>query len=83
MKNENLKRKLENTDDETLKRLIFTVASAAGMSADKAAGLVTNLPELRKRISKMDDVQLATMIASMGNEGAANMLKRLGFDNKK
>ena len=83
MKSDNLRRKLENTDDETLKRLIFTVASAAGMSAEKAAELVTNLPELRKKISKMDEVQLATALASMGNEGAANVLKRLGIDNKK
>ena len=83
MKNDSLKRKLESTDDETLKRLIFTVASAAGMSADKAAGLVKDLPELRKRIAKMDEGQLATLIASMGNEGSANMLKRLGIDNKK
>ena len=83
MKTESLKRKLETTDDETLKRLIFTVASAAGMSADKAAALVTDLPELRKRISKMDEGQFATLIASMGNGGAANLLKRMGIDNKK
>ena len=83
MKNDNLKRKLENTDDETMKRLIFTVASVAGMSADKAAELVANLPELRKKISKMDEGQLATLLASMGNEGAANVLKRLGIDQKK
>jgi flagellar motility protein MotE (MotC chaperone) len=53
------------------------------MSAAKAADLVTNLPELRKKISAMDEGQLATLLASMGNEGAANVLKRLGIDNRK
>ena len=83
MKNrESIKNKLQNTDDETLKQLILTVANASGISEDRKRSLINDIPKLRRLISETNDEQLSALIASMGIVNAAEALKKLNSDKK-
>ena len=83
MKNrESIKNKLQNTDDETLKQLILTVANASGLNEDRKRSLITDIPKLRRLLSETNDDQLSALIASMGIVNAADALRKLNSDKK-
>ena len=83
MKNrESIKNKLQNTDDETLKQLILTVANASGRTEDRKRSLINDIPTLRRLLSETNDDQLSALIASMGIVNAADALRKLNSDKK-
>ena len=83
MKNrESIKNKLQNTDDETLKQLILTVANASGLNEDRKRSLINDIPKLRRLLSETNDDQLSALIASMGIVNAADALRKLNSDKK-
>ncbi len=77
--NEFPKEKLLNLDDASLKNLIFEINSIAGGSTKKAEKLASDLPSLKKKISKMDQKDFQKLLSSLNkeeNKKAEEILKR-------
>lgn len=71
-----LKKQLERADDETLRKLILTVASASGVPQDKMHRITEDIPSLRKLLVSTDDDRFAELIASLGNGNISELLKK-------
>ena len=71
-----LKKQLERADDETLRKLILTVASASGVPQDKMNRITEDIPSLRKLLVSTDDDRFAELIASLGNGNISELLKK-------
>ena len=83
MKNrESIQKKLQSTDDETLKKMLLTLATASGMSEERKNALIADIPRIRHLLSETDDGQLSAMIAALGMGSAAEALKKLKCDEK-
>ena len=83
MKNrDNVKNKLQNTDDETLKRMLETIAAASGISEERKNAMLSELPKIRSLLNEAGDEKLSALIASMGIGSLSDALKRLNGDNK-
>lgn len=65
-KNNLLKTQLEAMDDEALRALVLSLATSAGVSAEKTSVLTNNIPALRKALSKMNDEQISALINTLG-----------------
>ena len=82
MKNrESLKKRLQNTDDETLKKLLITLASASGMREEQKNALISDIPRLRRLLNETDEEQISALISSIGANGAIDALKKLSAGN--
>ena len=78
MKNrESLKKRLQNTDDETLAKLITALSAASGISEEKKNALISDIPRLRRLLTETDEGQLSALMTSLGIESAADALKKL------
>ena len=83
MKNhESIRSRLQNADDETLKRMILTVASASGMSEENRNALIGDIPKLRRLLTETDEKKLNELISSMKAETVAEALKALSGRKK-
>ncbi|MBQ9117550.1 MAG: hypothetical protein IJY04_11060 [Clostridia bacterium] len=83
MKNrESLKKRLQNTDDETLAKLITALAAASGVSEEKKNALISDIPRLRRLLTETDEGQLSALMTSLGIESAADALKKLNGGNR-
>ena len=81
-KSESLKSKLRNTDDAILAKLITTLAAATGMSDERRNALIADIPRLRRLLESTDEVQLSSVISSMGVHSSAEVLKKLKDENE-
>lgn len=78
MKNrESLRTKLQNTDDETLKRMLSALAAASGMDEARKNAMLSDIPRLRRLLTESTDEQLSSLVSSMGTEGLAEALKKM------
>ena len=78
MKNrESLRTKLQNTDDETLKRMLSALAAASGMDEARKNAMLSDIPRLRSLLTETTDEQLSSLVSSMGTEGLAEALKKM------
>ena len=78
MKNhESLKSKLENTDDEKLKQMLYALATASGMNIEKKNALLSDIPRLRRLLTDTSDEQISQIIASLGGESLTEILRKL------
>ena len=83
MKNrESLKTKLQNTDDETLKKMICALATASGMSEERKNAMIADLPRIRRLLTETDDGAISALISAMGINSASDALKKLNSENK-
>ena len=62
------KEKLLSLDDRTLANLIFEINALAGGSTAKAEKLANNLPDLKKKLSKMDSKDFNRIMSSLSKE---------------
>ena len=63
-----LKDRVASLGDGELKTVITAVASAAGLSAEKSAELVSDIPKLRRVLMQADDEQFSTFISAIGKQ---------------
>ena len=83
MKNrESLKTKLQNTDDETLKKMICALAVASGISEERKNAMIADIPRIRRLLTETDDGELTALISAMGMKSASDALKKLNSENK-
>lgn len=76
-KYDSLKSRLDKIDDETLKQLIVTTATAAGMSAGRLASVVKDIPRLRRLLAEADDEQVNSLVSSLGTNDATEVIRRI------
>lgn len=63
-----LKDRVASLGDGELKTVITAVARAAGLSAEKSAELVSDIPKLRRVLMQADDEQFSTFISAIGKQ---------------
>ncbi len=63
-----LKDRISSLSDNELKTVILTVARAAGLSAEKSAELVSDIPKLRRVLVQADDAQLSAFLSAIGRQ---------------
>lgn len=68
MPNNSLKDKVASLSDGELKTVITAVARAAGLSAEKSAELVSDIPKLRRVLMQADDAQFNAFISAIGRQ---------------
>ena len=83
MPKNSLKDKVASLGDSELKTVIMSVARAAGLSAEKSAELVSDIPKLRRVLMQADDAQFNAFISAIGRQTGgrtdlASLLKILG-----
>ena len=77
----NLIKQLQNTDDETLKATIKSIAQALGANDKQVNNAVSNVSTIKKKISRMSDneikQQVDKQVRKIGEEKADEILKHL------
>ena len=81
-KSDSIKNKLQSTDDETLKRMIESLAAATGISEDRKRAMISDLPKIRRLLTESGDEQLSALISSMGIGNLGDALKKLNGEKK-
>ena len=81
-KSDSIKSKLQSTDDETLKRMIESLAAATGTSEDRKRAMISDLPKIRRLLTESGDEQLSALISSMGIGNLGDALKKLNGEKK-
>ena len=81
-KSDSIKSKLQSTDDETLKRMIESLAAATGISEDRKRAMISDLPKIRRLLTESGDEQLSALISSMGIGNLGDALKKLNGEKK-
>lgn len=71
-------RKLQNTDDETLRGAVKQIAEALGASERQAANAARNIGKFKKQLGKMSDAELKEAIDRVGEDKANEILRQLG-----
>lgn len=78
MRESTLKERIAALSDRELEMIIRTVVAAAGMDADKAAEMTSDIPTLRNKLLRTDDGQLSEVLRSLGSTDAEKLLRSLG-----
>lgn len=77
----NMIKKLQNTDDATLKELIKNIAKASGASDRQINNAVRNVATVKKQMSRMSDSevkrQINKQVQKIGEDKAEEILKQL------
>lgn len=77
----NMVKKLQNTDDATLKELIKNIAKASGASDKQINNAVRNVGTVKKQMSRMSDSeikrQINKQVQKIGEDKAEEILKQL------
>ena len=77
----NMIKKLQNTDDETLKATIRSIAQAIGADNKQINAAVNNVGTIKKKMSRMSDreirQQVDKQVRKIGEEKAEEILKQL------
>ena len=81
-KSDSIKSKLQSTDDETLKKMIESLAAATGISEDRKRAMISDLPKIRRLLTESGDEQLSALISSMGIGNLGDALKKLNGEKK-
>ena len=81
-KSDSIKSKLQSTDDETLKRMIESLAAATGTSEDRKRAMISDLPKIRRLLTESGDEQLSALISSLGIGNLGDALKKLNGEKK-
>ena len=81
-KSDSIKSKLQSTDDETLKRMIESLAAATGISEDRKRAMISDLPKIHRLLTESGDEQLSALISSMGIGNLGDALKKLNGEKK-
>ncbi len=63
-----LKNRVASLSDGELRTVITAVARAAGLSAEKSAELVSDIPKLRRVLMQADDEQFSAFISAIGRQ---------------
>ena len=78
MNSKGLKEKLSALSDMQLYNLLYAVAIASGLGKEKAQTLTSDIPRLRRMLMTLNDEQIGTMLASLGqNNGVNDIIERL------
>ena len=81
-KSDSIKSKLQTTDDETLKRMIESLAAASGISEERKRAMISDLPRIRRLLTESGEEQLSALVSSMGIGNLGDALKKLNGDKK-
>jgi|GEM_PF-3158947 len=77
----NMIKKLQNTDDETLKATIRSIAQAMGADAKQINTAVNNVGAIKKKMSRMSDKeiqqQVDKQVRKIGEDKAEEILRQL------
>jgi len=77
----NLIKKLQNTDDETLKATIKSIAQALGANDKQVNNAVSNVCTIKKKMSRMSDNEIKQQVdkhvRKIGDEKADEILRQL------
>ena len=77
MAEKSIKEKIAALDDMKLYNLITAVALASGMDRKKVNSLASDIPRLRRMLQSLSDSQINTLVASLGNGTAQDIISRL------
>ncbi len=81
--NRELLKKLENIDDETLKKAAFQIAKALGANPLQAHFAAANLNDFKQRAASLTDAELSEAASKIPPEKAEELKKMLGISDKK
>ena len=81
MADNGIKSRLAEMSDSELYTLISAVCAAAGLDAGRTRALCADIPRLRRMIAALSDKQISALLASLGEQDASEMLRRLGGGN--
>ena len=77
----NMIKKLQNTDDETLKATIRSIAQAMGADGKQINNAVNNVGAIKKKMSRMSDKeiqqQVDKQVRKIGEDKAEEILRQL------
>ena len=71
------KEKILGLDDESLKSLIMEINSLAGGNPQNAQRLASDIPSLKKQITKMSDKDAQKIMSRIETDKAEEILKKL------
>lgn len=72
-----LLKKFDNTDDETLKQTIRTVAAALGASDRQTDNIISNLNTFKKKVRNMSESDIQKAVSKIGEDKADEIYKQL------
>lgn len=75
--NENPIEKILSLDDAAFENLAREVASVCGVGKLKTGAMLSDIPSLKKRISKMTKSDAENIVSSVGKDKAGEVLKLL------
>jgi hypothetical protein len=77
----NMIKKLQNTDDETLKAAIKSIAEALGATDKQVNNAVSNVSTIKKKMSRMSESEIKQQVEKqtrkIGEEKANEILRQL------
>ncbi|MGI6716203.1 MAG: hypothetical protein ACOX3X_03270 [Eubacteriales bacterium] len=74
---ENELRQILSMDDESLRRLIMTIAKAAGGDESKAASLAADIPSLRAMMSQLTPEQAQELLGRAGKGRSEEIYRKI------
>jgi len=81
--NREMIRRLENVDDEQLRRAAFAIAKAMGANPLQAQMASRNIEAFKRRAASMTDEELGEVSKSIPEEKAEEIARMLGIKNGK
>ena len=81
MAEKSIKARLSAMSDGELYSVISAVCAAARLEPERARALTGDIPRLRRMLEALSDRQISSLIASLGEADASEMLRRLGGKN--